>query len=299
MRVLVSGSSGLIGRAVVAALGQRGDEIVVLRRRESSGEGVPWDPAAGWVDREALRSRGSFEGVIHLAGAGIGDRRWSDARKRELIDSRVAATTALAEAVVECVGTPAVVSASAVGVYGSRADEWLDEESAPGKDFLARLCLDWERAAEPWRRGGSSVALARTGIVQSSRGGALARQLPLFRWGLGGRLGSGRQWISPISLRDEVAALLFLLDHRIDGPANLVAPEPVTNGDFTRALAAALHRPHLLTVPRGALRLALGELADGAVLASQRVRPGTLQSRGFEFRDPDIESILASALRDH
>ncbi|MDE3065277.1 MAG: TIGR01777 family oxidoreductase [Acidobacteriota bacterium] len=299
MRVGVTGASGLIGSALVEALLARGDDVVRFTRGPSSDPGhVAWDPERGWVDRVALASAGPLDAVVNLAGVGIGDRRWSVARKAAIVNSRVAATAALCDALA-AVGPPAsLVSGSAVGYYGSREDDVLDESSRGGQDFLAALCARWEEVAGALRSGSTAVALARSGIVMSAAGGALAKQLPLFRAGLGGRLGSGRQWVSPVSRRDEVRALLFAIDRRLDGPINVVAPLPVTNAQLTTALAHRLHRPGVVRVPRAALRLVLGELADGAVLASQRATPRVLLGEGFTFLDADLEAILTTALAD-
>ncbi len=300
MRVGVTGSSGFIGSALVAALEDRGDDVVRFVRPDSarrSGEEVRWDPARGLVDEEDLRRVGRFDAVVNLAGAGIADRRWSATRKAEILTSRTNATTLLVRLLGESSGTAFLASGSAVGVYGSRGDESLDESSATGDDFLAHVCTEWERATAPIERSGTTVAHLRTGIVMSSRGGMLKKQLPLFRLGLGGVLGTGRQWISPISLRDEVRAIVWLLENRTGGPFNLVAPAALTNRAFTEALAQQLRRPARLRLPSSALRAALGgQLVTGAVLASQRVAPAALGEAGFTFEHPDIGSILSSAL---
>jgi uncharacterized protein (TIGR01777 family) len=300
VRVGVTGSSGFIGSALVAALLERGDVVVRFLRPGSphvTDDDVRWDPSRGLVDEVDLRRVGGFDAVVNLAGAGIADRRWTNARKEEIRRSRTDATTLLAQILVESSAAAFLASASAVGVYGSRGDEVLDESSAIGDDFLARVCTQWERATSPLEHSGVGVALMRTGVVMSSRGGALKRQLPLFRLGLGGRFGSGEQWISPISLRDHVRAIVWLLDTRVTGPFNLVAPAALTNRAFTRALARELHRPAHLRVPASALGFVLGrELVAGAVLASQRVVPTALREAGFRFEHGDIESVLSSAL---
>ena len=300
MRVGVTGSSGFIGTALVEALGERGDDVVCFVRPDTPqgvGESIRWDPSRALVDDGDVRRVGGFDAVVNLAGAGIGDRRWTTSRKVEILRSRRDATTLLVRILGESSGTPLLASASAVGIYGSRGDELLDETSSTGDDFLARVCVEWEAATSPLASSGSTVACLRNGIVMSRRGGALQRQLPLFRFGLGGPLGNGRQWISPISLRDEVRAILFLLDTRGRGPFNLVAPAAVRNRDFTRVLARQLGRPARLRAPSRALSVVLGtELVEGAILASQRVTPGALLASGFNFESSDIESILASAL---
>jgi len=300
VRVGVTGSSGFIGSALVSALLERGDDVVRFVRPHSarrSGEVVRWDPSRGLVDEEDLKRVGRFDAVVNLAGAGIADRRWSSARKAEILTSRTDATRLLVRLLQESSGTEFLASGSAVGVYGSRGDESLDETSATGDDFLAHVCTEWEEATSPLARSGTAVAHLRTGIVMSSRGGQLKRQLPLFRLGLGGALGTGRQWLSPISLRDEVRAIVWLLEARANGPFNFVAPAALTNRAFTDALARQLRRPARARIPAGALRVALGaELVDGAVLASQRVVPAALRAAGFTFEDSDIASILTSAL---
>ncbi|MGH9093285.1 MAG: TIGR01777 family oxidoreductase, partial [Acidimicrobiales bacterium] len=259
---------------------------------------VAWDPAAGTVDRDALQRLGPFTAVVHLAGAGIGDRRWTGGRRRELVASRVGPTRLLAGVVAAMDPPPEVlVSASAVGFYGDRGDEELSEDSAGGTGFLADLCRDWELAAATVADRVRVVHL-RSGIVLDAGGGALARQLPLFRLGLGGRLGSGRQYTSWITLEDEVAVVRRAVqDDRLAGPVNAVAPDPVTNAELARALGGALHRPALLPVPRPALELALGAgMAREMVLASQRVLPARLAAAGHGFAHPTIDLALAAVL---
>jgi len=300
VRVGVTGSSGLIGSALVSALLERGDDVVRFVRPDSArpgGEVVRWDPSRGLVDEGDLKRVGRFDAVVNLAGAGIGDRRWSNRRKTVLRTSRTDATRLLVRLLQESSGTDFLASGSAVGVYGSRGDESLDENSSTGDDFLAHLCTEWEEATSPLSQSGTVVAHLRSGLVLSSRGGLLKRQLPLFRLGLGGSLGTGHQWLSPISLRDEVRAIVWLLETRTGGPFNLVAPAALTNRAFTDALARQLHRPARVRIPAGVLRVALGaDLVDGAVLASQRVVPAALHVAGFAFDDSDIASILTSAL---
>jgi uncharacterized protein (TIGR01777 family) len=298
VRVGVTGSSGFIGAALVKALVERGDDVVRFVRPDSpsNGESIRWDPPRGLVDDSDVRRVGTFDAVVNLAGAGIADRRWTTARKEEIRRSRSEATALLVRILSESSGTEFLASGSAIGVYGSRGAEALDESSRIGDDFLARVCAEWEHTTSPLERSGTNVAHLRTGIVMSSRGGALKKQLPLFRLGLGGVLGSGEQWMSPISLRDEVRAILWLLDTRPSGPFNLVAPAALTNREFTSALARQLHRPARLSVPSTVLRVALGaDLVDAAVLASQRVVPAALTERGFNFESPNIESILSSS----
>jgi len=300
VRVGVTGSSGFIGSALVAALHERGDNVVRFVRPDSphaSGDVIRWDPAKGLVDEGDLRRNGGFDAVVNLAGVGIAEGRWSIAQKDAILRSRTDATTLLASVLEESTGTAYLANGSAIGIYGSRGDESLDETSSVGDDFLARVCVEWESATSSLSEAGTSVAHVRTGIVMSRWGGALKKQLPLFRFGLGGPLGDGRQWISPISLRDEVRSIVWLIDTQSSGPFNLVAPSALTNRAFSDVLARHLHRPGRLRVPRSALHLVLGpELADATALASQRVTPRNLQESGFIFESPDMASILSSAL---
>ena len=296
MRVVVSGSSGLIGRSVASALRARGDVVTPLVRRPPAPGEAKWDPVAGTIDADALDGA---DAIVHLAGAGIGDKRWSAARRQEIMASRVGATALLARSTASLTAPPAVmVSASAVGFYGDRGDEELTEDSGPGTGFLAEVCRAWEDATGPAVGAGVRVVRLRSGVVLSTRGGALARQLPLFRFGIGGRLGSGRQWLSWISLPDEVGVVLHALDEpAVQGPVNATAPAPVTNRTFTRALGLALHRPAVMAVPGLALRIALGsDLATEMVLAGQRVVPSRLTTTGYAFAHPDIDGALAALL---
>ncbi len=301
MRIGITGSSGLIGSALVAAARERGDEVVRFVRPTSTPSNetvIRWDPSTALLDESDLKRVGGLDALVHLAGAGIADRRWSDARKREIVDSRTRSTELLAVAVgaMES-GCAMMASGSAIGYYGSRGDEVLDESSARGDDFLADVCVQWEGATRGFERLGTKVAHLRTGIVMSPKGGAMKKQLPLFRLGFGGPLSNGRQWLSPISLNDQVRSILWIVDHGIDGPFNLTSPNPTTNADFTRTLARQLHRPAFARVPALALKLVLGsELATGAVLASQRVQPARLVESGFGFDEPDTSAILRWAL---
>ena len=296
MRVVVSGASGLVGSSLTAALRARGEDVTALVRRAPLTGEARWDPAEGSIDASALEGA---DAVVHLAGAGIGDKRWTAQRRREIVSSRVESTSLLVRAMTASGRPPkTMVSASAVGFYGDRGDEELTEDSGPGTGFLADLCRSWEDATEPAAHAGVRVVRLRSGIVLSAHGGALARQLPLFRLGVGGRLGSGRQWLSWISLADEVRAILHALDEpAMRGPVNATAPTPVTNRDFTIALGRALRRPAILMVPALALRIALGPgLASEMVLAGQRVVPARLTATGFRFDHPDVDAALAAAL---
>ncbi|CAO5240664.1 TIGR01777 family oxidoreductase [Frankia sp. AgKG'84/4] len=299
MRIVVTGASGLIGSTLVPALRADGNAVSTLVRRPPRADGeIRWDPTAGQLDPADLAGT---EAVVHLAGAGIGDRRWTDSYRRVLRESRLVSTDLLTRTLARLDPPPRVLLAgSAVGWYGTDAHGAagpLDESAPAGSGFLARLVEDWEAAAEPARAAGIRVSTLRTGVVLSTRGGSLARQLPLFRFGVGGRLGSGRQWLSWISLPDHVAATRFLLGADAPaGPVNLVAPEPVTNTRFTSALAAALHRPAFAAVPGFALRAVLGGFADEGVLASQRLAPAALRAAGFGFAHPDIDTALRALL---
>jgi uncharacterized protein (TIGR01777 family) len=304
MRVGVTGSSGFIGTALVAALRERGDEVVRFVRPDSpptTEQVIRWDPSNHIVDEEDLRRAGHFDAVVNLAGAGIADERWSPSRKAEITSSRLAATKLLVHAMhIPGSGSEYVASGSAIGIYGSRGSEPLDESSSHGSDFLANVCAQWEDVARPLETGGTILSYLRTGIVMSASGGALKKQLPLFRYGVGGKLSRGTQWLSPISLDDQCRAILWAIDHRLAGPLNLVSTESITNADFTKMLATQLHRPALLSVPRVALEFVLGrELAREAVLASQRVAPAALLASGFTFSQPTVEDILKCSLSVH
>ncbi len=298
MRVVVSGSSGLVGQALVAALRSRGDDVTPLVRRAAGAGEAQWDPDRGSLDAAVFDG---VDAVVHLAGAGIGDKRWSARRRQEIVSSRVRSTALLADTMAGLARPPAVmVSASAVGYYGDRGDEELTEDSEPGTGFLAQVCRAWEDATGPAAQRGVRVVRLRSGVVLSTRGGALARQLPLFRLGVGGPLGNGRQWLSWITLPDEVGAIAHVLgDDSLHGPVNATAPTPLTNRDFTRALGRALHRPTVLPVPGFALRAALGaDLASEMVLAGQRVAPARLGAAGYGFHHRDIDTALAAVLTD-
>lgn len=297
---LVTGSSGLIGSALTEQLRSDGHRVIRLVRTKSQGEDtVSWDPSSGTIDHEALTGL-EISGVIHLAGAGIGDRRWNAARKREILESRTLSTQLIAQTVARLAPGIPVVSASAIGFYGSRGDEVLDENSAPGTGFLADVCRAWEQSCEPARTAGSPVTLLRTGIVLDQRGGALKKQLPLFRSGLGGRLGSGNQWMSTVAMADVLGAIRFALSNRHDGPLNAVGPEPVRNREFTATLAHALRRPAFATAPAFALKGVLGgEMANELLMVSQRVVPGELNRLGYRFAGATITDQLRLALHEN
>lgn len=299
MRIGITGGSGLIGGALICALEARGDTVIRFVRPDSSSnsnEAVRWDPSRDLVDEGDLRRVAGFDAVVHLAGAGIADKRWSSQRKQEIMASRVRSTKLLVSALSR-VDTAILASGSAIGVYGSRGDQILDESSPRGSDFLASVCANWEDATQGLEEKGATVAHLRTGIVMSCEGGALKKQLPLFRLGLGGALATGQQWLSPISITDEVRAIIWVIDQKLSGPVNLTAPEPVRNLEFTKVLAQEIHRPAFFRVPATALKIALGtELASEAVLASQRVIPKVLEESGFSFANPTIRDIISSSL---
>ncbi len=297
MKVAVTGSHGMIGRRLLGELRSAGHEAVRVVRGDAAGEAAArWDPDAGTIDVTRLAG---VDAAVNLAGVGIFDHRWTPAHKAAVTESRVRATTLLAGTLAAMQPRPAtLLSASAIGLYGDGGDELLSEASPSGAGFLADVCRRWEAATAPAEAAGIRVAHLRSGIVQSRDGGALAKQLPLFRAGLGGRLGSGRQWLSWISLADEVAAILHALgDERVSGPVNLVAPEPVTNAELTATLAAVLGRPARLAVPRVALEVALGrEMAREMLLVSQRVEPAVLGRTGFAWRHPRLDEALRAEL---
>jgi uncharacterized protein (TIGR01777 family) len=296
MRIAITGASGLIGSALVPTLRADGDEVLRLVRRQPTGnDEISWDPARRLLDPQALAG---VDAVVHLAGVGVGDARWTTAYKARVISSRVDGTLTIARAVAAAPDPPRVLlSASAVGYYGDTGDRFVDESAGAGTGFLAETCVAWERATAPATAAGVRVVKLRAGIVLAKHGGALGKVLPLFRAGLGGRLGSGRQYMSWISLADEIAAIRFLLTaEEISGPVNLTAPTPVTNAEYTATLARTLHRPAPFVVPGVALRLALGDFAGEGVLAGQRVRPATLQSAGFSFAHDTIEAALDALL---
>lgn len=295
MRIAVTGSTGLIGKALVQSLRADGHEVVrFVRRAPAAADEARWDPARGEVDPAGLAG---CSAVVHLAGAGVGDHRWTDAYKREIRDSRVLGTAAIARAAAALDEPPAVlVSGSAIGYYGDTGRRAVDEDAPAGQGFLPSVCVEWEAAAEPAAAAGIRTAYARTGLVVARDGGAWGRLFPIFRAGVGGRLGDGSQYWSYLSLRDEVAALRHIVDTpSLSGPVNLTAPDPVTNRQVTEAMGRVLRRPAVLPVPAVALRLALGEFAED-VLGSQRVRPARLLESGFVFRDPSIEQAIRAAL---
>lgn len=294
-RIAVAGASGLIGGALVRSLTADGHEVVrLVRRAPRAKDEVRWDPEGRRVDPAVLAG---CDVVVNFAGAGVGDRRWTDAYKTQIRRSRVLGTAALAEAIAELDEKPRVfVNGSAMGYYGETGDRAVDESAPPGTGFLPELCVEWESAAAPAQEAGVRTVFTRTGLVVARGGGAWGRLFPLFRAGLGGRMGDGRQYWSYIALHDEVAAIRHLIDtDGLSGPFNLTAPTPLTNREITAAMGRVLHRPTLFAVPAPVLRTVLGEMA-GDVLGSARVLPRRLLESGFTFAFPDIEGALKAAL---
>ncbi|MER6392741.1 TIGR01777 family oxidoreductase [Streptomyces sp. NPDC059382] len=295
MRIAVTGASGLIGKVLVRSLQVDGHEVVrFVRRPAAAPDEATWDPRRGYVDPAGLVGCGA---VVHLAGAGVGDHRWTAAYKREIRDSRVLGTAAIARAVADMAEPPPVlVSGSAVGYYGDTGDRVVDEDAPAGEGFLPSVCVEWEAAAAPARDAGIRTVFARTGLVVAADGGAWGRLFPVFRAGVGGRLGNGRQYWSHISMHDEVGALRHLITASgLSGPVNLTAPEPRTNREVTAAMGRVLHRPTVCAVPAPVMRVVLGEFAED-VLGSQRVRPTKLLESGFVFRHPGIDEAIRAAL---
>jgi uncharacterized protein len=299
MRVAVTGTTGLIGSALVSALRARGDQVVsMVRQHATAGPGVvQWDPEHGALDPASLAG---LDAVVHLGGVSV-DARWTAHYKRAILSSRVDSTALLARTLARLRPAPTVfVVASAVGIYGDRGDEILDERSALGSSFLSDVGRAWEAAALPAAEAGVRTVHTRFGIVLSRAGGALAKMLPPFELGAGGKMGPGTQWMSWISHTDAIRAVEYALDHgELSGPVNVTAPSPVTNAEFTSTLGHVVHRPTVATIPAFVLRLAFGELADAALLASQRVIPRLLGHVGFNFQYPTLELALRQALANY
>ena len=285
-RIAVTGASGLIGSSLVGYLKSQGHTVQRLVRRPAvSSEEITWDPIAGTVDMEALAG---VDAVIHLAGAGVSDKRWTKKYKSEILNSRLLGTTTIAKAVA-IVKPQVFISASAIGWYGESGNRAVIESDRVGDDFLAAVCREWESAAD--LAGDVRTIKLRTGLVLDPTGGALGKMLPIFRFGLGGKLSNGKQWWSWITLHDQIRAIAFLLENKVSGPVNLTSPNPVTNSEFTAGLARAMHRPALFPVPAIALKLVLGGFS-AEVLGSKKVMPHVLTEAGFTFDYPHISSAL-------
>ena len=300
MKIIISGASGLVGSALTDAFRAEGHSVLHLVRRRRRGQTlasqeIGWDPLSAQLDASALEGS---EVVVNLSGANIGEQRWTPARKEILRSSRVDSTRVLVDSLVQLRDKPRVfVSASAVGYYGNRGDEILTESSQPGKDFLSLLARDWEAEAGRATQAGIRTVILRFGVILSSRGGALAQMIRPFKFGLGGRLGSGRQWLPWIDLEDVVGIVRFVIDNfNLHGPVNVVSPEPAQNADFARIAGRVLHRPAIFPAPEFVLRLALGEMADALLLASQRPIPEKLVAAHYPFRSRNLKTALESLL---
>jgi len=295
MHIAVSGSSGMVGSALISSLTREGHRVTRLVRKAAAGDDVAWDITHGVRDLSHLEG---VDAVVHLAGENIAAGRWTAARKEKIRRSRVEGTRRLCDSLVRLSRRPkALVSASAVGFYGDRGDEILKEDSAPGSDFLAQVCREWEAATEPASRAGIRVVHLRFGMILSPAGGALKKMLLPFKLGAGGRIGSGTQYVSWIGI-DEVVGVIHhaIITESVRGPMNAVTPSPVTNAEYTRTLARVLSRPAIVPMPAFAARLAFGEMADALLLASQRVIPTRLQASGYKFRYPELEGALRHLL---
>jgi uncharacterized protein len=298
--VAVTGSHGFVGSALVPALTRAGHGVVRLVRGRTVGtDELGWDPDAGTIDAAGLEG---IDAVVHLGGAGIGDKRWTDARKRLILESRTKGTGLLARTLAALSHPPSVlVSASAVGYYGDRGDEPLDEQSGPGSDFVAGVCVQWEAATAPAAEAGVRVATTRSGLILGRDGGVFPRMLLPFRLGIGGRIASGRQYMSWISICDEVGAILHALTHdAVSGPVNVTGPAPVTNAEFTETLGRVVHRPTVIPTPLFPLRLRYGsELVQHLLVEGQRVLPKRLEATGYRFAHPTLEEALRAVVDRH
>lgn len=296
VKVLVSGGTGLVGRELVSLLLESGHEVMILSRRPASERIVHWEPGETEIKVDSLDG---FDAIVHLAGESIASGRWTESKKQVIRDSRVQLTENLTEAIKKTKKPPKViVAASAIGFYGDRGDELLSEDSDCGSGFLASLCRDWENASKGLAAAGIRVVNLRIGVVLSKDGGALAKMLLPFKLGMGGQIGSGKQYMSWISIKDLVSIIAFALERDfLVGPVNAVAPEPVTNIDFTRALGKVLSRPTFLPVPKFGVQMLLGEMADELLIASARVMPDKLIKHGYEFKHSSVETALSDALK--
>ena len=298
MKILITGSTGLIGSALVPALTSKGHEVIRLVRStpKSGAAGVRWNPEQNYIDIAGLEG---LDAVVHLAGENIAEGRWTEERKRRIRDSRVNGTRLLSEALAGLTAPPkTVLAASATGYYGDRGEEILREDSASGSDFLANVCREWEAATQPAAQKGMRVVNLRFGIVLSKDGGALAKMLPPFQLGAGGKFGSGKQYMSWVALDDVVGVVDYALNNEsLSGPVNVVSPNPVTNLEFTKTLGQVLSRPTLFPVPAFAARLVFGEMADALLLGSARVEPARLKESGYIFQYPELKSALRHLIK--
>jgi uncharacterized protein len=298
MKILVTGSSGLVGSALLPSLKAKGHEVIRLVRStpKDSATQIYWNPAEGTLSADALEG---LDGVVHLAGDNLAEGRWTDEKKRRIRESRIKGTTLLSETLAKLEQKPDVlVSASAIGFYGNRGDELLTEQSASGEDFLSEVCREWELSTQAASQSGVRVVTLRFGVILSGEGGALKKMLFPFKMGVGGKLGDGRQYMSWIAIDDAVSAIEHALtDDSLRGAVNVVAPEAVTNHEFTKAMGRVLSRPTIFPVPAFAARLAFGEMADATLLASQRVEPARLKQSGFVFKYPELEGALRHVLK--
>ncbi|MBA2534343.1 MAG: TIGR01777 family protein [Rubrobacter sp.] len=294
MDVLVSGATGLIGTALIPELEAKAHRVTRLTRTPRSEGDIRWDPDAGTIDGDLAGT----EAVVHLAGESIAEGRWTEEKKRRILESRKKGTRLLAEKVAGLAEPPSVmVSVSAVGYYGDRGNELLTEESGPGTLFLSRVCQEWEATADPAREAGVRVVHPRLGIVLSTEGGALGATLPIFKLGGGGKIGSGKQYWSWVSLDDVIGSIVHAIEtDALSGPVNVVAPEPLTNAEYTKVLGHVLGRPTFFAVPAPAARVAIGGMADELLLASARVEPARLEETGYEYRYPELEGALRHLL---
>ena len=299
MKILVSGSHGLVGKALISSLASDGHEVIRLVRNKPLGAAeIEWHPNEGRIDAANLEG---LDAVVHLAGESIASGRWTSEKKRAIRDSRVKGTTLLSDAIARVTRPPSVfISASAIGYYGDRGDELLTEKSAPGKDFLSNVCVEWENATRPAAEKGIRTVRTRFGIILDAHEGALAKMLTPFRMGVGGRVGNGKQWVSWVALEDVVNVLKFLIsDQSVSGPVNVVAPNPVTNAEFATELGHVLSKPTLFPVPMFGVRLAFGEMGEALLLSSQRVEPRSLKEKGYTFRWPTLGPALRNIVTAH
>ncbi len=296
MKVVIAGASGLVGSVLVKKLNAEGVEVARLVRKTAGSGEIEWQPDRGTIDASALEG---CDAIINLAGDGIANGRWTEEKKRRILDSRVNGTRLLSETMANLSRKPATfINASAIGFYGSRGDELVDEDSRPGEGFLAKVCREWEAATAPAERAGIRVIKLRLGVILTKQGGIMGSMLMPFKLGLGGKVGAGNQVMSWVAMDDVVSAISFILSHQtLRGPINVVAPRPVTNAEFTKTLGRVLSRPTFMAMPTFAARLAFGEMADEMMLSSTRVAGKVLNDAGFRFQYPELEGAVREMLR--